>query len=162
MMGCGKSVLGAMLAQRLNLKHVDTDRCIEQEAAMTISALFAQYGEHTFRQWEWRVFQRLLDNGASVISAGGGAFIYRKTAQLLKRKALTLWLDVPLETLWGRVRHKHHRPLIEGPDPYATFEAIFTRRRPLYAQAHITVRCQSDSQHKTVQRILDALCAHAH
>ena len=49
MMGVGKTSLGRMLAHRLNLPFVDSDKEIERMTGFSISDLFARYGEAEFR-----------------------------------------------------------------------------------------------------------------
>ena len=58
LMGAGKSVIGKLVAQALNVPFVDTDAEIEKVSRMTISELFAAYGETEFRALETRVIER--------------------------------------------------------------------------------------------------------
>jgi len=44
MMGVGKTSLGRIIARRLNLPFVDSDKEIEAMTGFTISDLFARYG----------------------------------------------------------------------------------------------------------------------
>src|ERR1700761_6647044 len=75
MMGAGKTSVGKRLAARLALPFVDADAEIEAGARMTISEIFEKFGEAYFRDGERRVIARLLEEGPSVLSTGGGAFM---------------------------------------------------------------------------------------
>ena len=50
MMGSGKTSVGRMLAKKLGLPFVDSDKEIEKSTGFTISDLFARYGEEEFRK----------------------------------------------------------------------------------------------------------------
>ena len=47
-MGCGKSVVGVLVAQRAGAPFHDLDLVIESEAGMSVSDLFAIRGEAAF------------------------------------------------------------------------------------------------------------------
>ena len=76
LMGSGKSTIGRRLAQRLGMAFADADDEIERAAGMTISDIFAKFGEAHFRDGERRVIARLLAGKPHVLATGGGAFIY--------------------------------------------------------------------------------------
>ena len=73
LMGAGKSAIGRLVAGQLNLPFVDTDNEIERVSRMSISELFAAYGEEEFRALETRVIKRLMRSGPRVVSTGGGS-----------------------------------------------------------------------------------------
>ena len=87
MMGVGKTSLGRMMAHRLNLPFVDSDKEIEHMTGFTISDLFARYGEEEFKKGEEKVMERLLNGAPCVLSSGGGAFLSEATRALAKEKA---------------------------------------------------------------------------
>lgn len=161
LMGAGKSVIGRMAAQRLGLGFVDTDQEIEQVSRMTISELFARYGEAEFRSLEARVIRRLLDGPTMVISTGGGAFINDDTRGLIKRKGVSVWLKAELDVLWERVRRRDTRPLLRTDDPRDTLDALMRARYPIYAEADITVQSRDARKEEIVDDVLAALRRHA-
>ena len=57
MMGSGKTTIGKILAKELNLNFVDTDQEIEKKYLLSITAIFEQYSEETFRQYEQLVIE---------------------------------------------------------------------------------------------------------
>jgi shikimate kinase len=48
-MGSGKSTIGALIAQRLQLPFRDTDTVIEEESGRSVSDIFCEDGEEAFR-----------------------------------------------------------------------------------------------------------------
>src|SRR4029453_13863298 len=75
LMGAGKSAIGRMTATELGIPFIDSHPEIERLSPMTISDLFAAYGEEEFRALETRVIKRLLHTGPRIVSTGGGAYI---------------------------------------------------------------------------------------
>jgi shikimate kinase len=158
MMGAGKTAVGKALAQRLSAPFLDSDGEIERAAAMTIPEIFARDGEPFFRAREAQVIERLLAGTPCVLSTGGGAFVAANTRDLVHRLGVAVWLDVPLDTLWQRVRHKESRPLLKTPDPKGTLTALHTQRAPIYAQADVHVAVAPRwSVDDTTGAVVDAL-----
>ncbi len=139
MMGAGKTAVGKALAQQLAVPFLDSDGEIERAAAMTIPEIFARDGEPFFRAREAQVIARLLAGVPCVLSTGGGAFVAANTRDHVHRLGVSVWLDVPLDTLWQRVRHKESRPLLKTPDPKGTLTALHVQRGPIYALADLRV-----------------------
>ena len=52
MMGVGKSTLGKILSERLNMKFIDVDKLIEEKESMLINDIFDIKGEKYFREIE--------------------------------------------------------------------------------------------------------------
>ena len=103
MMGVGKSSVGRKLAGLLHMPFVDADEEIERAAQMSISEIFATYGEPYFRDGERRVIARLLDGPLAerrkIIATGGGAFVNAETRALILRDGIAVWLDSDVDTL---------------------------------------------------------------
>ena len=73
MMGVGKTSIGKRLADRLGTPFVDADDEIEKAAGLSITEIFAKFGEAYFRDGERRVIARLIEGAPKVIATGGGA-----------------------------------------------------------------------------------------
>ncbi|MEM7295298.1 MAG: shikimate kinase [Pseudomonadota bacterium] len=140
MMGAGKTAVGRTLAQQLRVPFVDSDDEIEAAAAATISEIFAKHGENFFREKEARVIARLLEAPPHILATGGGAFLQEINRTEIAARAVSVYLDADLTTLWSRVAHKTTRPLLRTADPRATLERLWNARAPTYARADITVR----------------------
>jgi shikimate kinase len=139
LMGAGKSSVGRIVASQLAIPFVDSDVEIERVSRMTITELFAAYGEDEFRALEARVMKRLLKGGPRVVSTGGGAFINERTRKHIKRGGLSIWLKADLDVLWDRVNKRDTRPLLKTENPKQTLENLMNARYPIYGQADLTV-----------------------
>ena len=149
LMGAGKSTVGRRLAKRLGLGFVDSDDAIEDAAGYPASEVFERFGEADFRDGERRLVARLIDGDVRVIATGGGAYVDARTLKLLNERAITVWLDAPVEVLTARTGRRDTRPLLRTPDRKGTLERLAEQRGPAYAEAHIRVR-SGESPHKDV------------
>lgn len=73
MPGSGKSTIGALLAQKLDMPLVDLDEEIEKAAGMCIPDIFALEDEEGFRSRESEQVLRFGSRGGRVLVTGGGA-----------------------------------------------------------------------------------------
>jgi len=124
---------------------------------MTITELFAAYGEEEFRALETRVMKRLLKNGPRVVSTGGGAFINDRTRKHIKKGGLSLWLKADLDVLWERVNKRDTRPLLKTENPKQTLENLMNARYPVYAQADVTVLSRDVRKELMADEVLKAV-----
>lgn len=162
LMGAGKTTIGKRLAHLLDLDFYDADHEIEHASQMSISEIFAQYGEQEFRDLEKRVILRLLNKGPIVLATGGGAYINEQTREAIHDQALAIWLDADLDTLMDRVARRSHRPLLQNDNPRAVMERLIEERYPIYAKSHLTVmstRGKRDTVTRQVIKSVDAFLA---
>ena len=160
LMGVGKTTVGRRLAAKLGLPFHDSDEEIETASGRTVAGYFRDHGEAAFRQGEYRVIKRLLDDKPIILGTGGGAFIQPKTQKLLRDHSITIWLKGDFKTLFERVRRKDTRPLLQVPDPAGTYRKLMDERYPVYAKAHITVNIAKGPHSRTVNRVMRALELH--
>ena len=94
MMGVGKSTLGKILSERLNLKFIDIDKDIEERENMSIRDIFEKKSEEYFRKVEKKESLKSLMQENSIIALGGGAFINKEIRNLAKKTSVTFWLNL--------------------------------------------------------------------
>ena len=160
LMGAGKSTVGRRLARRLGLPFVDSDTEIEEAAGTSTAELFERYGEHDFRDGERRRVARLIDGTVRVIATGGGAFVDRRTRQLLNDRAITVWLDAPVDVLAERTGRRDTRPLLRSGNRSATLARLAEQRHPMYAEAHIRIMSGDGAHGNVVEAIIAAVSDH--
>jgi len=155
-MGCGKTTVGMKLAQRLAWKFDDLDTRIEQEESLGIADIFARAGEAAFRRKEQELLGRILEEvaqgGGRVVALGGGTFAQPPNFQLLQSaKAITIWLECPVEELLLRCALLTNRPLFRDE---ASFRQLYEQRLPYYRQATVTAETGNADPDQVVNRIL--------
>lgn len=147
-MGAGKSSVGRLLAQRLNVPFLDADEAIEQRTGNTIAELFSTEGEDVFRAVEKEVVADLLDRSDAVVALGGGAVEDVACREHL-RGATVVHLDVDTDEALRRAGAGNDRPMLGAHDP----AALHARRRPLYESiADISV-----ASNDPVEQVVDEL-----
>lgn len=160
LMGVGKSTVGRRLARRLGLPFADGDVEIEAAAAMTVSDIFARYGESEFRAGEARVMRRLLEGPRKVVATGGGAMLNPETRALMKARAVTVWMRADLAIVAQRVQRRDTRPLLRGRNPLEALGQLAEARYPVYASADLVVDVTGGAHAEAVEAIVQALEAH--
>lgn len=155
-MGSGKSTLGAMVATRLGLPFVDTDREIEREAGRSVAELFSAEGEPAFRARERAVALRFVTDGVARVVAFGGGTV---TNDEVRHKALDagtlVTLRAQVETLAARTANAAGaRPLLgNGTDEATTqrLRELSRARAAVYAECHGTVRTDGPLEEALVE-----------
>ena len=138
--GSGKSTVGRQLARRLQLPFVDSDQAIEARLGCPIREFFEREGEARFRDIESEVIDALTQQGAGVLSTGGGAVLRPENRVHLRARGRVIYLKSHPEELIRRLRHDTNRPLLQVADPMAKLRELFATRDPLYREtAHFVV-----------------------
>jgi len=158
LMGVGKSTVGRRLAKRLGLPFIDSDAAIEDAAGLSAAEVFERYGEQDYRDGERRLVARLVAEGdVRVISTGGGAYIHPDTRELLNERAITIWLDAPVDILTERTLRRDTRAELRNGDRKETLERLANEWRQSYKQAHIHVKSGAGAHREVVEAILGRL-----
>lgn len=134
-MGCGKSTIGIKLSYRLQQPFLDTDKMIENKQDKTISDIFAQLGEESFRQMETDTIRGLLDEKRwYVIATGGGLCMREENRKILKKLGKVVYLRVQPKTVYERLKNDTTRPLLQGENPYQKIQDMIALRGPVYEE----------------------------
>lgn len=157
-MGCGKTTVGPVLAERLDRPFIDLDRLIEARNGTTIAEIIRDRGEEYFRRLETETLRDSLEDRPVIMAPGGGAILRAENRELMTRHGLTVWLDAPFELCWRRIAQDGVvRPL--APDE-ATARARFEERTPLYRQAERQIPIDAEmTPEEIVAKIVEALSA---
>jgi shikimate kinase/3-dehydroquinate synthase len=137
-MGAGKTTLGIEAGRRTGLGFVDVDAAVEHEIGGSIPDFFATHGEMEFRRIEEELtLWHLANEPEGILSLGGGAVTSPAVRDALRAHAVTVWVDVDVDSAWERVRGTD-RPLAQDEH---SFRRLFDERRALYEEvADVTVR----------------------
>jgi shikimate kinase len=155
-MGAGKSTVGALLAQALGVTARDTDADVEARAGRSVSDIFVDSGEETFRALEKAAVAEALATHDGVLSLGGGAVLDADTRALLADHRV-IFLRVGLSEAVKRVGLGVGRPLLLG-NVRSRIKAMLDERSPVYASvADLTVDTDQRSPEDIVDEIRKAL-----
>jgi shikimate kinase len=137
-MGCGKSTVGRVLAERLGVPFVDLDSEIERRAGMTVREIFAQFGEPEFRRLEADALRATLESPDVVVATGGGTMVFDGNFRLIQASGLSVWLNLPFAAVVARVGAlgKRDRPLFRDETQAL---ALYRERLPAYQRADLVV-----------------------
>jgi shikimate kinase len=156
MMGAGKTSVGQCLQKRTGLPLIDTDEIVTTRFGMSVSEIFAKFGEEKFREAETAALHGLSPDRLSVIVTGGGIVLREENIDLLKRLGIVVWLDAGEETLFERATRTRNRPLLETKNPRETFSRILEARRALYSKiADVRIDTSRRSEEKVGEEILE-------
>ena len=154
MMGSGKTSTGRPLAERLGYGFVDADAVIEQAAGCSIPDIFDRDGEAGFRSLESQVLSAISQRHSLVVATGGGVVTQPENWGML-HSGIVIWLDVVPDQLLQRLNADSTvRPLLQTADPEAALNALLNERRPLYAEADLTVVINDETPEAVAEGIL--------
>lgn len=99
MPSCGKSTIGALLAEQTGRELIDTDAKIVEMTGKPIPELFAEGGEDYFRGFEHQVAVEVTKLGGKIIATGGGIVTRPENLDLLRQNSLIFFINRPLDQL---------------------------------------------------------------
>lgn len=156
-MGCGKSYIGKLLAERKGMPFADLDSYIVEKEGRSIPEIFQHSGEPYFRQLEASCIKELE---GCVVATGGGALINENTAEYANAHGITLFLDAEFELCYDRIKEDGNRPLVVN-NTKEQLREIFEKRREIYkkhSQITVKVRGIEEETLKNINTELENKC----
>jgi len=162
-MGAGKSSVGRLLSERLNLPFVDLDAQIESQAGCSIREIFSSRGETAFRQLESEALRASTRLGDAVVATGGGVVTRSQNIDTMREAGEVVWLNPGYETLMARLSSSD---LSERPRFETATQArqLFEQRLDAYRQCDLRVDIDEDESavevaERIVRRLREEPCA---
>ena len=134
-MGTGKSTVSELLKRRFAMEVVEMDQIIAKRQGMSISDIFATYGEEYFRDLETNLLIEMQSKKNMVISCGGGVPMRERNVIEMKKNGRVVLLIAKPETILNRVKNNHDRPLLEGNKNVDFIADLMEKRREKYQTA---------------------------
>ena len=154
MMGAGKSTIGRLLSNKINLEFYDIDKLIEAEESSKIADIFKNKGENYFRKIEEKITLQKLKLNSVVISLGGGAFTNKNIKKEVMKNHLSFWLNWSDKILLNRIKNSRKRPLAFNATDNELIDLI-KKRSNIYSKALYEIKCDNLSKHEIVKKILN-------
>lgn len=161
--GSGKSTVGPQLAQKIDYEFADSDDMISEAVGMTISEIFAMFGEPVFREYETAVIKQLMNtNNRLVCAVGGGAMERKELRSHITTKAVTVYLKCSQKLLFERLQGKEDRPLLYDSEKERHLTAtelkeriknLLNKRKKRYESADIIINRNNQTVSRTVSEI---------
>ena len=160
--GAGKSTVGPLLAQSMEVPFVELDTCIEAASGLSLGEIFQVHGESYYRATERSELARLFAGDPCVVAVGGGIVSDDKSYEVLRRHARTVWLRAAPEDHWHRViAQGDTRPMADNEQAFVDLRRILAEREPLYRQADVVVDTSSCPLADVVGEVVQALAQQA-
>lgn len=154
-MGCGKSTIGKLLADKLDCGFTDMDSYITEKLGMSIPQIFAEKGEDYFRNAETEAIGELAEKG-EVIACGGGAMLRKTNADIANSVGTVVFIDVPFDTCYKRISGDENRPLVMN-NTKEELNLIFEGRAPVYRENSAITADGSGSPMEIAEKIISVL-----
>ncbi len=153
-MGTGKSTVGKLAADRLNLQFVDTDEAIESRMQQTVSDIFSIYGEQYFREKENEIIKEYACLGNQVIATGGGAVLNPDNMDNLRANGLIILLKARPEVIYRNVFRGNNRPLLKSQNPLERIKELLEERDSFYKNNDWEIDVSDIAVEEVVDRII--------
>jgi XRE family transcriptional regulator, aerobic/anaerobic benzoate catabolism transcriptional regulator len=139
--GAGKSTLGKMLAEELQLPFVELSRIIEDVAGYSVREIQDLYGVTAYRRYERRALEETLQIYPDLILATPGGLVSdAATFNILLSHCTTVWLQAAPEDHMNRVALQGDmRPMAASPEAMDDLKQILAGRAAFYSKAQLSV-----------------------
>lgn len=157
-MGAGKSTIAKALCNLYGMEQVEMDALIEERQGMSISQIFAQYGEPYFRKLETELLMEFGQKKGFVVSCGGGVAMRQENVDHMRKNGHIVLLRALPETIYARVKDSTNRPLLNSDMSVRHITELMDVRRPKYeAAAELAVETDGKLANEIAEEIMDKL-----
>lgn len=157
-MGSGKSTIGQLISDSLQLNFLDLDELIEENQKKSIHQIFTESGQIKFRKLEKQILDEVLATQDNfVLALGGGTPAYYDNMDFITKHTQSIYLRADIGSLLERLKNqRNNRPLLSHLDPDELPEFLgkhLFERRVFYERADFVV----DIKNKTVEQITEEI-----
>lgn len=149
MPGCGKTLIGKMLSEKLNRNFIDLDEYIEKTEGCSITEIFKN-GEEYFRSLETKAVFTASKSKSSIIATGGGVIKKAVNIEKLKENGIIIFIDKSPQDIVCDIDIST-RPLLK--DSIQNVYKLFDERYELY-KGYCDIIVKEDGR---IQEIVDKI-----
>jgi XRE family aerobic/anaerobic benzoate catabolism transcriptional regulator len=151
--GGGKSTLGRLLSEDLDLPFIELSGEIEKFAGCTVAEIQALYGQNAYRRYERRALEETIQiYSECVIAVPGGLVSDPATFNLLLSHCTTVWLQATPEDHMRRVVAQGDlRPMAGSKEAMEDLRGILAGRAAFYSKADFTIDTSAQALDATFQ-----------
>jgi len=137
--GAGKSTLGQMLADDLDVPFVELNNVIERVAGCSLAEIHNLYGPTAYRRYERRALEETVQlYPDAVIATPGGIVSDAATFNLLLSQCFTVWLKAsPEEHMQRVIAQGDLRPMSGNQEAMEDLKRILAGRAAFYGKADV-------------------------
>ena len=154
--GAGKSTLGQLLADNLDLPFIELSREIEKIAGCSIREIHDLYGTNAYRRYERRALEEAVQIYSEVVIATPGGIVSDPATfnQLLAHCA-TIWLQADPEAHMQRVAAQGDlRPMAASVEAMDDLRRILAGRAAFYSKADRSLNTSGQSVQSSLQALI--------
>ena len=157
--GAGKSTLGPLLAERLEMPFLELNQFIQQQSGLTLNLIFDFHGQSGYRRRERQCLEKVLEQYPRFVLTTGGSLVSEPgTFELLLSSCMVVWLRAtPEEHMQRVIAQGDMRPIADNRDAMADLRRILAEREALYCKADIQFETTGLSPEESVEPLLQAL-----
>ena len=139
--GAGKSTLGRMLAEDIDVPFIELSVEIEKVAGYSLREIQDLYGPTAYRRYERRALEETLQiHPDCVIATPGGLVSEAATFNVLLSHCTTVWLQADPEDHMSRVAAQGDtRPMSASPEAMEDLRRILAGRAGFYSKSDIAL-----------------------
>lgn len=130
-MGCGKTTVGRIAAEGLNLTFCDLDEHIEAYVGRSISDIVKADGIDRFRDLESELLGSVFSKSRAIVALGGGAVLRRENVALIKKRGILVFIDTDFSVCRERIKDDNNRPLAYEKT-IDELEKLYNERKRIY------------------------------
>lgn len=163
--GAGKSSIGPLLADRLEMEFIETDeRVLARFQESTVQEVWRVHGESVWRKAELEIALTLVEGEGQVVAMGGGMPIIPEVGEAIREaqedgRLVVIYLEATEQLLAGRLAGRQgDRPSLTGEGVIEEIERVLADRDPVYrALCDMAFRTLDEPTESTVDRLVSSL-----
>ncbi|WP_170289378.1 shikimate kinase [Metabacillus lacus] len=150
-MGAGKTTVGMLLGEKLDLPVYDTDQQVERAENASVKDIFSSRGEAYFRRLEERVLRELPTENA-VVMTGGGIIENPDNRNFMRNNGTVVFLNTNIDIILYRLENDTSRPLVQGRKR-EEIKKLYTKRKPLYEDCSLSINASNKNPEEIVKEL---------